>query len=115
MITENHIFFGLGTILVGSSAFPSKITFTPTAAAHSVGERVDYGVEASGETISIPLDLDSYQELSQKLLQVEKRETDSFSFGGYTFDFSSYNPESIRVIREHAKWAMTSYLVAVAC
>lgn len=115
MIINNRIIFGHGTVLVGVSVFPAAITFCQSATAHSVGETIDADFEESGETISIPFDLTRDKELRQKLLQVESREIDSFSFCGYIFDFSSYNPESIRVIRGKAITALYEYLIPLAC
>ena len=115
MITENRITFGQGTVLVGAALLASEINFRATKDAHTVGELVDHEIIQTGRTISIPLNLQSYSELEDKLKQVEERKTDTFSFCNYVFDFSYYNPESIRVIRMHAKKAVQAYCVALAC
>ena len=115
MIKENCIIFGHGTVLVGASTLPAAISFHSSVAAHAVGMLVENESEKTDKTVSFALNIERYAELSRKLLQVENREADVFTFCGYLFDFSNYNPESIRIIRDHARATMTNYLVARAC
>ena len=115
MIIDNRIFFGHGTILVGSHTIPAGITFTATSIPHPVGKLIESNDNQRGETISFELDHTRNAELTQKLQQVENREIDSFFFCGYTFDFTCYNSESIRVIHKHRRTAMSRYIQAMAC
>ena len=115
MIKENRIMFGQGTVLVGASTLPAAISFRSSITARAVGMLVKSGSEQIDKTVSFALNIERYAELSQKLLQVENREVDVFSFCGYLFDFSNYNLESVRVIRDHARATMTNYLVARVC
>lgn len=114
MIKENRIVFGYGTVVVGSSNTSAAISFASSATAHPVGERAAPNSERQ-DFVSIQLDMKRYEELLEQLSHVEKREAETFSFCGYTFDFSNYNPESIHVIRKKAFDAMSPQLIAQAC
>ena len=116
MINGNRLEFGYGDIAVGSYPLTQELTFTGFRPPATPGESlVDKDLELLTETIKIHIDHYLYGELKEKLQGILDRRYVIFGFEGYTFDFSNYNEESVKVCICNLDNAMLNYIFLLAC
>lgn len=114
MIKGNVLYFGTGDIAVGSYSPTQLITFTnikpPCKCGQTITDEMANNIEF-GEKIIIELnDYDLYN-----LFCTVNESNRVIKYREYTFDFTNYNKESIRVCKGHAKNALYMYQLALAC
>ena len=72
-------------------------------------------MEHIGEKVIIHIDVDEYITISKLLDNVRDKEISTFEFKGYVFDFTNYNPKSVKVVAKASKLAIYYNLLALAC
>lgn len=72
-------------------------------------------VEAFGERIIINIAMGDLSYITEVCKEVRSGVTTSFPFHGYLFDFTKYDPESVRVLEEKVRGALTYAMLALAC
>lgn len=118
MINARTIEFGKGTVGVGSIPSQSTILFYQLESPQKVGDHVTEDAEYTGSRAYIKLDAESYNQFCKLLDLVEnnvQERKQPFEFKSYWFDFSQYDPKSIKVCRQQATRAISGYLRMLAC
>lgn len=117
MIEGNKIRFGYGDITVLGDPVSSIIEIKQIKPPVNVGTDINFirdSIEYVGDPIRIKLDLDSYTTFSNRLCLVENQYKLSFEFNEYIFDFSKFNLDSIAVLKDMAKLAISNYIRLMA-
>ena len=105
--------FGYGDIGVNSDYQTISFQqFKPPAICGSYVSNDD--VEWVGEEITIRISYEDYCELNEALAKVFDKELKSFAFKGYTFDFTNFNEESVKVCKKNLDKAIISYFRIIA-
>ena len=114
MIVNKTIYFGYGDVAVGSTM--SHLIITPIKPPQEVGSDIDMGnVEIMGEPIKFTFKaIKKVNELIDTLDAICP-ENNTLVFRGYTFDFSKYNEQSIKVIKKHLENIKTNMSLLIAC
>ena len=101
MIKGNEIYFGYGSVAVGP--FGNSLRVLHIKPPQPIGKRViSNDVEIIGKPIHIPFKkISEIHELHALLSSVDKYEHKRFVFKGCVFDFSNYNPDSVKTVREN--------------
>lgn len=116
MIIENTIKFGHGTIVVGADRYSRTLTLEHTEPPIAVGSKVypeDYDKLAKHEKLYFQYKQDM-RVLMDDLKKVSA-ENPIIEFRGYIFDFTKFNPESVRVLEEKLLLAIMGNTLALAC
>lgn len=110
MIKGNILEFGYGDIAVGASNLLERITFTnikpPIECGLAITEDMDIEY---GEQIIIQGDgtYDLYN-----IFKTVSRENRIVEYRGYTFDFTNYNEESVRIVLKHSRDMVNTMILA---
>ena len=116
MIKDKTIIFGYGSVAVSSEMYCNFIAFYEMIRPEVCGTILKPGnIEAAGKGIMIELTPFTYNEYIEKLEAIDKNFGGIFEFGGYTFDFTKYNINSVEACRNHARRAIAKYYMALAC
>lgn len=114
MIKEKTLYFGSGDIAVSSYSPTQLIIFTnikpPCECGQTITDKMVEDIEFGEEIV---LELNDY-DLYNLFCSVNKNNR-ILKYGEYTFDFTNYNKESVRVCKDHSKNALYMYQFALAC
>lgn len=120
-VKKNIICFGYGDVMVNSGC-GSTITFTGFKPPVEVGTVItgevikDKNIECITEPVKITFT--TMKELKQFKKLVEEIDGEDhvcFEYRNYTFDFSNYNENSIKVLLTHIEKAAIHFLLLMAC
>lgn len=102
MIKGKRLCFGYGDIGVGHNIF--SLIFQNMRPPQELGTEItdDINVEYIGEEIRIRI-IDFKEVAEFKELLEKVKETKTFKYKGYIFDFSNYHEKSIEVVKKHLK------------
>ena len=116
MINGDILKFGAGDICVdGGVTEYGILKFHQIKPPQDVGtEVIPSKTEFIGSAIMFA-DLDLIEDLSQKINQVVAGEYRVFDCGGFVFDFSDGDPQSIEVVKRHVERVIMQISVALAC
>ena len=116
MIKGNTLYFGYGDIAVGSNSwnYSPIVTFTNMKPPCKCGETI---TEKMKEEINfyeeIKIEVEDY-ELYNLLCNVDK-DNRIINYKEYTFDFTNYNQERVRLCKEGVKNALLIHQLSLAC
>lgn len=117
MIKDKTLYFGYGDISVGCVFDASCIIFRNIKPPCECGQTIskdlirEKSIEFIGEPILILVDDYDVYTLFKSINEDNK----IIHYNGYTFDFTKYNYESIRVCMDAAKAILDSNLMLLAC
>lgn len=106
--------FGYGDIGVGADSINFQITFQQFKPPSKCGTYTTGKEKYVGKKICITLTYQTYCELMEHLERVKSKEITKFIFKGYTFDFTNYDKESIRVCQRQARATMARIILSMA-
>lgn len=113
MIIGDVLKFGYDDIGVNFGC--QTISFQQFKSLAICGSNVSYDdAEWVGEEINIRISYEDYCELNKALVKVLDKELKSFAFKGYTFDFTNFNEESVKVCKKALDIAIISYFISIA-
>ena len=102
MIIGNTIKFGYGDVVVRSCDIRGVIIFTNVKPPQEIGEKLTSKYLDSLEVgLEVTLTEDKPHEL-YKLIRGVSKENPIVEYKGWKFDFTNYNEESVRIVKEHA-------------
>ena len=102
MIIGNTIKFGYGDVVVRSCDIRGIIVFTNVKPPQSIGEKLsDKYLKSIEVGLEVTLTEDRPHELYELIRGVSK-ESSIVEYKGWTFDFTNYNEESVKIVKEHA-------------
>jgi len=111
MINENRITFGLGTILVSTSALRLELTHIDPSAV--IGETLTKDFTDSMKVLNKAYFKNMFR-LIEKLNNVSE-ENPLFEHEGYIFDFSTYNSKSVKAVLKGARSIISQMQLGLAC
>ena len=115
MIEGKVLKFGYGDICVGVNQPRFQISFQQFKPPAKCGETLENkNIEFIGEKIIITLSFEDSNSFCKLLKEVENKNITEFEFKEYTFDFSNYNSESIKVCRTKARQAIYLHMMCIA-
>lgn len=106
MIVDKHIKFGYGDILVGHNSANGSVTFEEMQIPLTLGQSlVRREVQEIEVVSSIEIIEDNEWDL-YKLISTVNKDNRIVEYKGYTLDFTNYNEESVKVVKNHAFFAI---------
>ncbi|PAD70669.1 hypothetical protein CHH83_02365 [Bacillus sp. 7586-K] len=115
MIQNKVLKFGYGTIVVTSSDFFRTVEFKYIHPPKPIGEIKEKDLNEIVILDKVVFKYDSDMNLFYKELLNVTPENSILNFRGYTFDFTNYNEESLKVVIKGFKTAVMGFLLALAC
>ena len=109
MIKGNTIYFGYGDVVVGCNELIGCMIFTNIKPPQKIGSTVKNNEVEIGEKILVYED-NCYDLL--KVFQTVNENNKIVKYKEYTFDFSNYNKESVKVCLRYAKNMSNTMLLA---
>ncbi|WP_080845616.1 hypothetical protein [Cytobacillus gottheilii] len=115
MIKDKVIKFGYGTVLVGSNELLRTVELGFIELPNEIGmiyKQSDLGDTVTVDSVKFKYDADMpdfYKELENL-----SENNPIVEFRGFTFDFTKYNEESVKVVRNGFKNAIIGFRLALA-
>lgn len=113
-LETNTLVFGCGDIVISTVVY--GLMFSQLNKPQQCGKGLN-DLEDDCECIGeYPLYFDTYQEtldLLKKVKAITKNKNQIFTFKNLTFDFSYYNKESVRILKDAIEKVQTTYLLAL--
>ena len=110
MIKDNIIYFGYGDVLV-SSGYNLDITFIGIKPPVEIGSRPKSGTYEEIERVKLKIDFKDKHLLDK----IKTREWEQVKLDGYILDFTNYNSESVRVVKDGINRTISASLRLMAC
>ena len=114
MIKGNRIYFGYGTVAVGSLLGQEYIQLSEIKPPQEIGQGIDNKIKHNKVT-NISANKQEFNQLLDKLDRIVQDKKGIVEFKGYILDFNKYNKGSIDVLREHIMDAQGICFMALAC
>lgn len=112
MIKGKVIEFGYGDVVVGNDWFKECITITNIKPPLECGKTIRRGVEGIEFGESIEIYEDELHDIYKLICTVDEYNR-VVKYKEWTFDFTNYNKESVKVVRDSA-WSIVSPML-LAC
>lgn len=116
MFIENKIIFGKGTIAVSSDTTFRSLILEYLEPPSPVGSEITKDEYEKKTTLGKKIFTyrDDMNDLMNELKEVSS-ENPIIEFRGYLLDFSNFNPDSVRIVKEHLKKAIMGNPLTWAC